>query len=310
MNDQPQHFTISQPDSAPTATLSVFFDSYYIPDASIRKKSSKQDQYIFNKHIRSQLGHLTFSELTPLILDTWVREHLDQGYAPVTVNKHIFLMNRLLNMARHWGFIAHNFFENRLIRKLPIGNFRQVFLAEDQIKSLLDACKADSNIHIYYVAKLLLLTGARGGELRGATWAHINWQGYIWEVPVAKGGRPRRIFLGDAALQVFKDIRDVNEGRGLPTRPNDPVFMNPWRKRVYGHFHSTWVRCRNRAGLPDVRMHDLRHTYASILINKGVSLYEVQRLLGHHHITMTERYAHLQPNTLKAKVDLVSDFIG
>ena len=54
---------------------------------------------------------------------------------------------------------------------------------------------------------------------------------------------------------------------------------------------------------------DLRHTYASILINKGVSLYEIQRLLGHHHITMTERYAHLLPNTLKNKVDLISDFI-
>lgn len=310
MNDQPQHFTIGQPDSAPIATLSVFFDSYYIPDASIRKKSTKQDQYIFNKHIRSQLGHLTFSELTPLILDTWVREHLDQGYAPVTVNKHIFLMNRLLNMARHWGFIAHNFFENRLIRKLPIGNHRQVFLNQSQIKLLLTACKSDSNIHIYHFAKLLLLTGARGGELRVARWEHIDWQGFIWDVPVAKGGRPRRIFLGEAALDVFKDIRDTNIQKGLPTKPSDHLFLNPRRKSVYGHFHSTWVRCRTRAEMPYVRMHDLRHTYASILINKGVSLYEVQRLLGHHHITMTERYAHLQPNTLKAKVDLVSDFIG
>jgi site-specific recombinase XerD len=58
-----------------------------------------------------------------------------------------------------------------------------------------------------------------------------------------------------------------------------------------------------------VRIHDLRHTYASLLINKGASLYEVQKLLGHFHISMTERYAHLMPNTLAERVEIVAGLV-
>jgi integrase len=291
-------------------TLAHFFDVYYLPDAQIRKKFSKQDTYSFDKHMRAQLGNRLLTDLDPLSLDIWVRNQLEQGYAPLTINKHIFLMNRLLNMARHWGFIQHNTFENRMVRKIPIGTFRQAFLTDDQINRLLVACKQDSNMHIYYAVKVLLLTGARGGELRNAMWKHIDWKAFVWDVPIAKGGRPRRIYLGDNALQAFQDIRVANDEKMLPTRPDDPIFMNPWRKKPYNHLQSAWVRCRERADLPGVRMHDLRHTYASILINKGVSLYEVQRLLGHHNISMTERYAHLLPNTLKNKVDMVGSFMA
>jgi len=158
-------------------------------------------------------------------------------------------------------------------------------------------------------AKVLLLTGARVGELRWMLWQHVDLQAFVWDVPISKSGRPRRVYLGDAAVSALKDLRNVNEDHFLPTRPADVVFMNPRRRCAYNHFHSAWDRCRTRAELKSVRIHDLRHTYASILINKGVSLYEIQRLLGHHHITMTERYAHLLPNTLKSKVDLISGFI-
>jgi len=290
-------------------TLSDFFDNYYYPDAKIRKKYHRHDLLGFNKHFRDNLGEVPLTELEPLTLDLWVRNYLERGYAPVTINKHIFLMNRLLNMARHWGFINFNSFENRLIRRLPIGNLKQRFLNPSETKRILTECKNDSNIHIYHVAKVLLLTGARVGELRGMLWQHVDLQAFVWDVPISKSGRPRRIYLGEAAVSALKELRATNEHHFLPTRPADVAFMNPRRRCAYNHFHSAWDRCRTRAELKSVRIHDLRHTYASILINKGVSLYEIQRLLGHHHITMTERYAHLLPNTLKNKVDLISDFI-
>jgi site-specific recombinase XerD len=87
------------------------------------------------------------------------------------------------------------------------------------------------------------------------------------------------------------------------------VFQNPRFRRPYNCFFSSWERIRQRAGLPNVRIHDLRHTYASLLINKGASLYEVQKLLGHFHISMTERYAHLMPNTLAERVEIVAGLV-
>jgi len=65
-------------------------------------------------------------------------------------------------------------------------------------------------------------------------------------------------------------------------------------------------RARKTAQLDNVRIHDLRHTFASLLINNGASIYEVQKLLGHHHVSMTERYAHLFPNTLKDRAEIIA----
>jgi site-specific recombinase XerD len=71
-----------------------------------------------------------------------------------------------------------------------------------------------------------------------------------------------------------------------------------------------WHLIRDAADLPDVRIHDLRHTYASLLINKGVSLYEVQTLLGHSSVQMTQRYAHLQPDLLHQRAEIVGGIVS
>jgi site-specific recombinase XerD len=96
---------------------------------------------------------------------------------------------------------------------------------------------------------------------------------------------------------------------GLPTGPNDYLFINPKTGTRYNSFHIAYFKARDMAGLPDVRIHDLRHTYASLLINNGVSLYEVQELLGHSSAAMTQRYAHLQPNQLRNRTEIVSQLV-
>jgi integrase len=88
------------------------------------------------------------------------------------------------------------------------------------------------------------------------------------------------------------------------------VFRNPKSGRPYRSFYSAWFIVRDNAGLSDVRIHDLRHTFASLLVNKGVSLYEVQTLLGHSSMQMTQRYAHLAPDLLHSRTELVSSIIN
>jgi len=96
----------------------------------------------------------------------------------------------------------------------------------------------------------------------------------------------------------------------LDTSPDCYVFSNPKSGKPYTSFNSAWFMVRDSAGLSDVRIHDLRHTFASLLVNKGVSLYEVQTLLGHSSPQMTQRYAHLAPDLLHSRTELVSSIIN
>ena len=289
--------------------LNEFFDCHFYPYAEATRRRPYIVKCIYNKHIRPSLGTKRLSELTSFVLDEWVRAHIKRRYKPGTINKHIFLLNRILNVAQNWGMIEHTAHKNCIIKRLPTGDFRQRFLSEGELHALLDACRRDQHPFLYLFAKLLILTGARSSEARLARWRDFDLQARIWTVPVTKNGRSRRIVLSSAALAVLDEVRSQAERLYLPHGINEHLFLNPKFKRPYETFHLAWDRARKRVGLADVRMHDLRHTYASLLINKGASIYEVQRLLGHHHVSMTERYAHLMPNTLAERVEIVAQIV-
>lgn len=291
-------------------TLNDFFDKQFFPHIEVHKKRPEHDRLTYNKHFRASIGRFPLDKMTNEVLDGWVRDHIQRGYKPSTVNKHIFLLNRMLNMARHWGLVSHNAFETRQIKKLPTGDYKQRFLTEPEVDALLTACKRDPHPFLYLFAKLLVLTGARKGEALNALWRDMNLEERVWHVPVSKNGRSRRIVLCGASIETLAAIRARAQGLGLPTGNSDSVFLNPKTRKRYDSFYAAWHRARAEAGLEEVRIHDLRHTYASLLINKGVTLYEVQTLLGHCNASMTQRYAHLMPNRLHNKAELVGEIFG
>ena len=93
----------------------------------------------------------------------------------------------------------------------------------------------------------------------------------------------------------------------IPRREGCPwAFANPKTGKPYVSFYISWNTARNKAGLADVRIHDLRHSFASFLVNAGRSLYEVQKILGHTQVKTTQRYAHLSQGTLIDAADEVA----
>lgn len=307
-------FTKEKPSAAhgasePTVTLSSFFDEKYYSFAKATKRRSKLDLYVFDKHVRETLGQKHLRAITSEDIDHWVMQQIDAGYKPSTVNKHASMLNRILNIAVHWGYIEKNVFKSAAIRKLPVGDYVQRFLNEDEIKKLLSACKRSPHPYLHLFVKLLLLTGARKSELRLAKWKDIEAQKQELFVAISKNGRSRTIMLSDKAVAVLKQVRARTEALGLPATGDCYVFTNPRTRLPYNCFHAAFADARDAAGLKSVRMHDLRHTYASLLINNGASIYEVQQLLGHYHISMTERYAQLFPNTLQDRVDIIAGTI-
>ncbi|WP_273498650.1 tyrosine-type recombinase/integrase [Lentibacter algarum] len=291
-------------------TLNQFFDNLYFLHAKATKKQSHHDWSIYNKYMREKLGRYQLDKILNPIMDVWVREQVIAGYQRSTVNKHIHLLNKMLSLARHWGYLpAHNP-QQENIKRLSVGDHTQRFLSADEIERLLAACRANQHPFLYLFVRFPLLTGARKGEARMAVWSHIDFDKRIWTVPRSKNGRSRRIVLSTAAIEVLTDIRKKSDEMMLPSEADNYLFTNPMTRTAYQSFYASWFVARDKAGLKDLRIHDLQHTFASLLINKGVSLYEVQTLLGHSSVQMTQRYAHLAPDLLQNRTEIVGGIVG
>jgi hypothetical protein len=136
-------------------------------------------------------------------------------------------------------------------------------------------------------------SGVRLNEALGASWSQIDRDNRVWRIPASnsKSKRVRSVPLNDTALEVLGQLD--TEGTF------DHVFINRETGKPYTTIMKVWTRLRNKAGMPRLRLHDLRHSYASFLVNSGRTLYEVQQILGHSDAKVTERYAHLSSKTLQ-----------
>ena len=121
-------------------------------------------------------------------------------------------------------------------------------------------------------------------------------------MPLSKSGKPRRIALNRSALDLLRSVQ--------PVTGNPYIFPSAVTGRPSASLHFPWDRIRRRAELPDVRLHDLRHSFASFLVNAGIPLYTVQKLLGHSAVRYTERYSHLTDETLSQAAEALDQVVG
>ena len=152
------------------------------------------------------------------------------------------------------------------------------------------------------IVALLLMLGCRKSELLNAKWEHMDLDRRTWKIPLSKSGKMRHVPLSSAAVDL---LREVPRWKGCPY-----VLPNPKTLKPLVDFHEPWATACRRAGLKDVRIHDLRHTFASNLVNAGHSLFVVSRALGHASVVQTARYSHLADDTLLAAADAAANAMG
>jgi integrase len=276
------------------ATLIELVRDRYLPHAKANKRSWHIDEMNLRRHVLPALGRLTLDEITNEHVAKLISDMRGDGYAAGTTNNVLMLLCRIFNLAHKWKVPGGG--DNPtsgLDRARP--NERQRFLTAEETDRLIESLAEDENRAAAHAIMLLLLTGARRNEITRARWENVDWTQRVLRVPVSKSGKPRTIALNTAAIEVLKSI------------PRDSACPYIFPTRLIG-VYNPWDRIRRRAGLADVRLHDLRHSFASLLVNQGVSLYVVQGLLGHASPRMTQRYAHLAPQTLLDAAEVAATY--
>jgi len=288
-------------------SFNEFFETLYFPYIKSYKKTFNHDKYTYYKNISPHFGQVKINDIRAFQVDRWIGLQVEAGYANSTIIKHLVLLKRMMRVAVRWELIPNDNAVNHH-RKISLGDFRQRFLTPSEVSALISSCNGSKHPFLGFVVELLILTGARCGEIRLAKFSHIDFEESSLIVPISKTGKKRVIYLSEKAKAVISSIRKKSEVLGLPTSRDSFLIKNPRTGKPYNDFQVSFAKARSEVGIDDVRIHDLRHTYASILIQNGVSLYEVQKLLGHSSPNMTQRYAHLNPNNLKQIVNNLPGF--
>jgi integrase len=268
-------------------TLDAFFTEMYTPYAKPRKRSFDRDVQLFGR-IGKRLGWKRLNEINRREVQTFHADLLEEGLAPATADHHAKLIRQMMNLAVEWEVIPFNPVSR--LKLFHEDNRIEVNLDTKQFEQLLYVLRTDSNRAVCQVVLYLLCTGARLNEALSATWEQIDRENRVWKIPakVSKSGKVRAVPLTDAALDVLNELT-TKEGH---------LFVSPKTKGKLTHVHKVWDRLRKEAGLPNFRIHDCRHAFASMLVNSGHSLYAVQTILGHSSHSVTERYAHVSSRTM------------
>ena len=264
------------------------------PSERVRKES------VLRVHLLPCLGHLRLGEITTRHVEDYCVGRREHGLAASTINTHLNVLSGLLSCAVEWGLIA----KKPRIRKLKTPPARFDWLRPDEADRLLAAVAREPKWSAVFT--LALRTGMRRGEVFALRWRDVDFERRVVEVRASvfrgvlgstKGNRARTVPLTADAVEALRRWHGAGGGGDVvfPGRGGAPV-KNP------GQANRRLNRAFDAVGLRRVRFHDLRHSFASHLVLRGVPLRQIQALLGHSSITHTERYAHVCDTTLAAAV--------
>ena len=282
-------------------TFSEFFSNHYLPYVKPRKRSWRRDEELYRLRIKEKFGNRRLNQITRQQIQLFHTEVLASGLAPGSADSHLRFLKHAFNLAIDWGLLT----EKNPAARIPlfaVDNKVENYLNDDQLENLLTVLRTDANRPVCQIALFLVSSGVRLNEALRATWDQIDKENRVLKIPASnsKSKRIRSVPLNDAALEVLAQLD--TEGK------YDHVFISKTGK-PYTTIMKVWSRLRNKAGLPHLRLHDLRHSYASFLVNSGRTLYEVQQILGHSDAKVTQRYAHLSSKTLQEAANTASVII-
>jgi len=221
---------------------------------------------------------------------------------PVRANRVGEVLRKMFNLAIEWGWREDNP-ANGFYRRIE--SPRERFLTKGEIDRLAAVLDADPDQRAAGIIRICMLTGARVGEVRQARFEQFNLELGIWSKPAATT-KQRKVHR----VPISEDVAAIVRQRNLLVPKGNPwLFPGDVPGQPVKEIRRFWLRVQKEAGIEDARIHDLRHTFASLLVNGGASLEMIGKLLGHTQMQTTQRYAHLLDAPLRAGLDAVASAI-
>ena len=289
--------------------FSEFVEKYYLPYIRSYKRCVTADQTLLDNHLLPAFGNARMNAITRYDVVMFLQEKVAANYKPAYCNRFLVLLGFCFNLAIKWDITGVIKNPVKDVERLKANNKIERFLKQDEALRLLQAIQASPNQMLQYFVPLALLTGARKRELLDARWEDIDFNRRVWRIPMTKSGRPRHVPLTNEAVEILTTLRSR-----LPQMLEQPELIeNPWilpnlsTGKPFQSIFNSWNTARIKAGVSDLRVHDLRHSFASALVNQGIPIYDIQKLLGHQDIKTTERYAHLAPDRLRASASAAGE---
>ncbi len=264
------------------------------------KPSTKASNEFLWKVMLKSIGNRQIRSITKLDVERFMIEHKD---TPYQANRMMSLLSKAMKLCEEWGYKPQNSNPCKGVRKFK-EHARERYLTQDEIKRLFAVLNTEdenrsTSIYITNLFRLLLLTGCRLGEIKDLKWEWVNFEQNRLELPDSKTGA-KFVPLNSEAVAVLNRT---------PPLENNPYVIASERcaGKPLHNAKDAWIRLRAKAGLDDVRIHDLRHTFASVAISYlGMSLPMVGGILGHKRSETTNRYAHLADEPLREASQLVA----
>ena len=273
------------------STMSHLCDRY-IQDHLPKKRSSsgQEDLSLINQWLRPELGTPRIADVSFTQIDRLHRKVSER--TPYRANRLAALLSKMFALAVKWELRTDNPAKGAERNQ---EERREEFLSETQIDRLMVALDRHDDQTQANVIRLLLLTGARRGEVLKATWDQFDMETGVWVKPSAhtKQKKLHRVPLSASVIAILAEIKQGSESKFVfPDSTPDEPLTSITRK--------FWREVCKAAKIESFRVHDLRHSYASILVNAGHSLPFIGALLGHSQPTTFARYAHLYDDPLRA----------
>ena len=289
-------------------TMNELWERYqneHLPRKAAR--SQADERIMWEKIILPRFGKIKVASLTHEDIDALHRDVTTVRGTPVRANRTVEVLRAAFNLAIRWKWREDNPASG--VRR-NIEEKRHRYLTKTEIAALAQALNEHSEQVSANAIKLLMLTGARRGEVLGASWDMFDLENGVWTKPSAhtKQRRLHRVPLSAPALRLLKEIKAGSAG---------PYVFPGVDGKPLTDIKRTWASVCAKAGLvtadaepkPNVRIHDLRHSFASILVSAGASLPLIGQMLGHTQVQTTQRYAHLFDDPLRKAAETVGAYI-
>ena len=289
--------------TAEPKTMKEFLPEYFNHVDAVRSDKSKVKVRSLVKSFMKRFGSRTLSKIGRGDVQRWVDsrtcEHQPNGkpYKPSTVVTEFVCLSAMFREALKRGHVVHNPCRGIVLPR--VNNIIERFLSQDEEDLLLPVCTEE----LWPIVITAIYVGIRKEEILSVRRTELDLTRAELTVAHGKGDKKRYQPLIPDVVKMFRNLpRTIGpDGEESPY-----VFNNPETGTRWVDIKKQWARAKRLAGIKSLRFHDLRHTYASRLIQRGVPLKTVQLLLGHTDSRVTDRYAHLAPSDLRDAVNVLS----